>query len=76
VKARDDSVPWQRDSPRRRFGSSYSTTSGCGTTSAGRCSTAESASGASTAQQAMSGRREPGSGASAVAAVVGALRPS
>src|SRR5438105_12704878 len=30
-------------SSRRRFASSYSTTSGCGTTSAGRCSTAESA---------------------------------
>src|SRR5947208_10138038 len=30
---------------RRRFASSYSTTSGCGTTSVGRCSTAESASG-------------------------------
>src|SRR6266702_280132 len=32
-------------SSRRRFASSYSTTSGCGTTSVGRCSTAESASG-------------------------------
>src|ERR1700687_2700142 len=31
---------WQRDQLRRRFASSYSTTSGCGTTSAGRCSTA------------------------------------
>src|SRR5256714_15657297 len=28
-------------SSRRRFASSYSTTSGCGTTSAGRCSTAD-----------------------------------
>src|SRR5216683_6856987 len=32
-------------SSQRRFASSYSTTSGCGTTSVGRCSTAESASG-------------------------------
>lgn len=32
---------WQRDQLPRRFASSYSTTSGCGTTSAGRCSTAE-----------------------------------
>ena len=33
---------WQRaTSSRRRFASSYSTTSGCGTTSAGRCSTAD-----------------------------------
>src|SRR5207245_4316414 len=41
----DSSAGGSATSSRRRFASSYSTTSGCGTTSAGRCSTAESASG-------------------------------
>jgi hypothetical protein len=41
----DSSAAGSATSSRRRFASSYSTTSGCGTTSAGRCSTAESASG-------------------------------
>src|SRR5437870_4497692 len=39
----DSSAGGSATSSRRRFASSYSTTSGCGTTSAGRCSTAESA---------------------------------
>jgi hypothetical protein len=38
-------------SSQRRFASSYLTTSGCGTTSAGRCLTAERAPGASTAHK-------------------------
>src|SRR5512143_2512776 len=41
----DSSADGSATSYRRRFASSYSTTSGCGTRSAGRCSTAESASG-------------------------------
>src|SRR2546428_877770 len=39
----DSSAGGSATSSRRRFASSYSTTSGCGTTSAGRCSTAERA---------------------------------
>jgi len=42
----DSSAGGSATSSRRRFASSYSTTSGCGTISAGRRSTAESASGA------------------------------
>ena len=41
----DSSAGGSATSSRRRFASSYSTTSGCEMTSAGRCSTAESASG-------------------------------
>lgn len=46
-------------SSRRRFASSYSTTSGCGTTSAGQCLTAERASGADTAHTPIK-RTRPG----------------
>jgi hypothetical protein len=46
-------------SSRRRFASSYLTTSGCGTTSAGRCLTAERASGAPAPPTTpLSGRRQ------------------
>src|SRR6202048_792760 len=46
AKARGDwSAGGSATSSRRRSASSYSTTSGCGTTSAGRCFTAKSASG-------------------------------
>ena len=56
----DSSAGGSATSSRRRFASSYSTTSGCGTTSAGRCSTAESASGRQHCPtSASSGRREP-----------------
>src|SRR5918999_1457104 len=55
----DSSAGGSATSSRRRFVSSYSTTSGCGTTSAGRCSTAESASGRQRCPtSASSGRRE------------------
>ncbi len=41
----ESSAGGSASSSRRRFAISYSTTSGCGTTSAGRCSTAESTPG-------------------------------
>jgi hypothetical protein len=41
----DSSASGSMTSSRRQFASSYLTTSGCGTTSAGRCLTAERASG-------------------------------
>jgi hypothetical protein len=47
----DSSTGGSATSSRRRLASSYLTTSGCGTTSAGRCLTAEHAPGASTAHK-------------------------
>jgi hypothetical protein len=49
IKAARAAAPESVTSSRRRSASSYLTTSGCGTISAGRCLTADRASGASTA---------------------------